>query len=91
MAISPMVVLMALIIVFTVHSVGQTGDKSSDTNLSLTVAFLFASVYAIITSRGFSLNQRIEAYSRGAGASNLMLMLWMRSKGCSTAWTDSYM
>lgn len=72
-----MVVLMVLIIVFTVHSVGQTGDKSSDTNLSLTVAFLFASVYAIITSRGFSLNQRIEAYSRGAGASNLMLMLWI--------------
>ena len=72
-----MVVLMALIIVFTVHSVGQTGNKSSDTNLSLTVAFLFASVYAIITSRGFSLNQRIEAYSRGAGASNLMLMLWI--------------
>ena len=72
-----MVVLMVFIILFTIHSVGQTGDKSSDTNLSLTVAFLFASVYAIITSRGFSLNQRIEAYSRGAGASNLMLMLWI--------------
>lgn len=72
-----MVVLMVFIILFTIHSVGQTGDKSSDTNLSLTVAFLFASVYAIITSRGFSLKQRIEAYSRGAGASNLMLMLWI--------------
>jgi len=68
---------MVFIILFTIHSVGQTGDKSSDTNLSLTVAFLFASVYAIITSRGFSLKQRIEAYSRGAGASNLMLMLWI--------------
>ena len=77
LAISPMVVLMVFIILFTIHSVGQTGDKSSDTNLSLTVAFLFASVYAIITSRGFSLKQRIEAYSRGAGASNLMLMLWI--------------
>ena len=72
-----MVVLLVFIILFTIHSVGQTGDKSSDTNLSLTVAFLFASVYAIITSRGFSLKQRIEAYSRGAGASNLMLMLWI--------------
>ena len=72
-----MVVLMVFIILFTIHSVEQTGDKSSDTNLSLTVAFLFASVYAIITSRGFSLKQRIEAYSRGAGASNLMLMLWI--------------
>ena len=72
-----MVVLMVFIILFTIHSVGQTGDKSSDTNLSLTVAFLFASVYAIITSRGFSLKQRIEAYSRGAGASNLMLSLWI--------------
>jgi Na+/H+ antiporter NhaC len=72
-----MLVLMVFIIVFTIHSVGQTGNKSSDTNLSLTVAFLFASVYAIVTSRGFSLKQRIETFSRGAGASNLMLMLWI--------------
>ncbi|MGI6223675.1 MAG: Na+/H+ antiporter NhaC family protein [Prevotella sp.] len=77
LAVSPMLVLMVFIIVFTIHSVGQTGNKSSDTNLSLTVAFLFASVYAIVTSRGFSLKQRIETFSRGAGASNLMLMLWI--------------
>lgn len=68
---------MALIVMFTIHSVGQTGNKSSDNNLSLTVAFLIASVYAILTSRNFPLDKRIEAYSKGAGASNLMLMLWI--------------
>lgn len=72
-----MIVLLAFIALFTFHSVGKTGDTSSDTNLSMTVAFLFASVYAIITSKDFPLKQNIETYSRGAGASNLMLMLWI--------------
>lgn len=72
-----MIVLLAFIALFTFHSVGKTGDTSSDTNLSMTVAFLFASVYAIIISKDFPLKQNIETYSRGAGASNLMLMLWI--------------
>lgn len=72
-----MFVLMALIAMFTIHSVGQTGNQRSDSNLSLTVAFLIASIYAILTSKKFPLDKRIETYSKGAGSSNLMLMLWI--------------
>lgn len=75
LAISPMLVLMAFILLFTIHAVGQRGQEGD--NLSLVVAFLFASVYAILTSRHFPLNKRIEAYSKGAGSVNLMLMLWI--------------
>ncbi len=72
-----MFALMALIAMFTIHSVGQTGNQRSDSNLSLTVAFLIASIYAILTSKKFPLDKRIETYSKGAGSSNLMLMLWI--------------
>ena len=53
----------------------------------ITVGFLVASIYAIAVSGGFALpfgrrsalplSKRIATYSRGAGAENMMLMLWI--------------
>lgn len=43
----------------------------------LTVAFMFASIYAIAISGGFPLAKRVAMYSKGAGTDNLILMLWI--------------
>ncbi|MCR5680216.1 MAG: Na+/H+ antiporter NhaC family protein [Prevotella sp.] len=42
----------------------------------ITVAFMVASIYAITISRG-PLRQRIDVFSRGAGTSQMMLMIWI--------------
>lgn len=73
-ALSPLLLLIVLIAMFTVYSVDKGKD---DPNLSLTVAFLIASAYAIVISGGLPLRSRIDTYSRGAGSGNLMLMLWI--------------
>ncbi len=72
LALSPLMILIGLIAVFTVYSV-----ENRDSNLSLTVAFMLASIYAVAISGGMPVKQRIDTYSRGAGAGNLMLMLWI--------------
>lgn len=74
MALSPLFVLIVFIIVFTVYSVDKT---ESEPNLSLSVAFMISSIYAIIISGGLPVRKRIDTYSKGAGATNLMLMLWI--------------
>ena len=57
---------------------GYSADEShKDTSLSLTVAFMVSSIYAVAISGGMPIKKRIDTYSRGAGASNLMLMLWI--------------
>ena len=43
----------------------------------ITVAFMISSIYAVGISSGYPLKKRIETYSKGAGTSNLMLMLWI--------------
>ena len=40
-------------------------------------AFLIASVYAMLISRGETLEKRIEAFSRGAGNKSVLLMIWI--------------
>lgn len=74
MALSPLFVLIVFIVVFTVYSVDKT---ESEPNLSLSVAFMISSIYAIIISGGLPVRKRIDTYSKGAGATNLMLMLWI--------------
>ena len=74
LALSPLLVLIAFILMFTIYLV----DKSkNEPNLSLSVAFMLSSIYAIIISGGLPIKKRIDTFSRGAGASNLMLMLWI--------------
>ncbi len=43
----------------------------------ISVAFLITSIYAICTCRGLPLRERVTLFSRGAGDSNIMLMLWI--------------
>nr|WP_293505250.1 Na+/H+ antiporter NhaC family protein [Prevotella sp.] len=74
LALSPLFLLIVLIVAFTVYSV-DTSHK--DTNLSLTVAFMISSIYAIAISGGMPIKSRVDTYSKGAGANNLMLMLWI--------------
>ena len=74
LALSPLVLLIAMIALLT----GYSADEShKDTSLSLTVAFMVSSIYAVAISGGMPIKKRIDTYSRGAGANNLMLMLWI--------------
>ena len=43
----------------------------------ITVAFMVASIYAVMVSGGMPLKQRIDVYSRGASSEQMMLMLWI--------------
>ena len=43
----------------------------------ITVGFLVASIYAVIISGGLPLRKRIDIYSKGAGTSQMMLMIWI--------------
>ena len=74
LALSPLFLLIVLIVAFTVYSVDAS---HKDTNLSLTVAFMISSIYAIAISGGMPIKSRVDTYSNGAGANNLMLMLWI--------------
>ena len=74
LALSPLFLLIVLIVAFTIYSVDAS---HKDTNLSLTVAFMISSIYAIAISGGMPIKSRVDTYSKGAGANNLMLMLWI--------------
>ena len=74
LALSPLILLIGMIALFTGYS---AEENHKDTNLSLTVAFMFSSIYAVAISGGMPIKKRIDTYCRGAGASNLMLMLWI--------------
>lgn len=71
---SPLFLLIILIVAFTVYSVDSSHQ---DTSLSLTVAFMISSIYAVAISGGMPVRKRVDTYSKGAGANNLMLMLWI--------------
>ena len=68
-ALSPLAVFIALYLVTSIIA----GDFYK---VPITVAFLTTSVYAIVTSKG-SLRERIDIFSRGAGTSQMMLMIWI--------------
>ena len=70
LALSPLIVFVVLYLVTSI----VVGDFYK---VPITVAFMIASIYAIATSKGSPIMHRIAVYSRGAGTSNLMLMLWI--------------
>lgn len=74
LALSPLFLLIVLIVAFTVYSVDSSHQ---DASLSLTVAFMISSIYAVAISGGMPVRKRVDTYSKGAGANNLMLMLWI--------------
>ena len=69
-ALSPLVVFIVLYLVTSI--VARDFYK-----VPITVAFMAASVYAVIIFGGRPLKERIDVYSRGAGTSQMMLMLWI--------------
>ena len=67
---SPLVVFIVLYLVTSI--VARDFYK-----VPITVAFMVASVYAVVIFGGRPLKERIDVYSRGAGTSQMMLMLWI--------------
>lgn len=69
-ALSPLLVFITLYLVTSLIA----GDFYK---VPITVAFMFSSVYAVIVCGGVPWSERIGIFSRGAGTSNMMLMLWI--------------
>lgn len=45
--------------------------------VSITVAFCLTAIYAMVLPDGLSLERRLEMFARGAGDSNVLLMIWV--------------
>ena len=70
MAISPIVVFLGVYLVVSL----VIGDFYK---MPIAVALVIASVWAVAVFRGKSLAQRIEIFSKEAGGSNVMYMVWI--------------
>ena len=70
LALSPIAVFLAVYVVTSIIA----GDFYK---VPISVAFLITAIYAIATCRGLPLRERITLFSKGAGDSNIMLMLWI--------------
>ena len=69
-ALSPLLVFIVLYLVTSI--IARDFYK-----VPITVAFMVASIYAVTISGGIPLKKRIDIYSRGAGTSQMMLMIWI--------------
>lgn len=70
LALSPLLVFLCIYLVSSI--VAQDFYK-----IPVSVAFLIASIYALIISRGKSLEEKIDVFSSGAGNKNVLLMIWI--------------
>ena len=69
-ALSPLLVFIVLYLVSSI--IARDFYK-----VPITVAFMVASIYAVIMAGGIPLRKRIDIYSRGAGTGQMMLMIWI--------------
>ena len=69
-ALSPLMVFIVLYLVTSI--IARDFYK-----VPITVAFMAASMYAMIISGGIPLRERIDIYSRGAAKGQMMLMIWI--------------
>ena len=69
-ALSPLVVFILLYLVTSIIA----GDFYK---VPITVAFMAASMYAVVVCGGLPLGKRIDIFSRGAGTGQMMLMIWI--------------
>ncbi len=69
-ALSPLAVFIVLYLVTSI--IARDFYK-----VPITVAFLAASVYAVVISGGLPLRHRIDIFSKGAATSQMMLMIWI--------------
>ena len=70
LALSPLLVFIVLYLVTSI--IARDFYK-----VPITVAFMISSIYAVATSWNFPLPKRIDMFSKGAGTSNMMMMLWI--------------
>ena len=69
-ALSPLAVFIVLYLVTSI--IARDFYK-----VPITVAFMAASMYAVLISGGIPLHERIDIYSRGAAKGQMMLMIWI--------------
>ena len=69
-ALSPLLVFIVLYLVTSI--IARDFYK-----VPITVAFMVASIYAVIMAGGIPLRKRLVIYSRGAGTGQMMLMIWI--------------
>ena len=69
-ALSPLAVFIVLYLVTSI--IARDFYK-----VPITVAFMAASMYAVIISGGIPLRKRIDIYSKGAATGQMMLMIWI--------------
>ena len=70
LALSPLIVFLCVYLVSSI--IAQDFYK-----IPISSAFLIASVYAVLITRGRSLQEKISAFSEGAGNKNVLLMIWI--------------
>ena len=70
LALSPIGAMIALLVGLSVYYSGVS-------NAPLLVVFVLTAIVAIATTRGEKLTDRIAIFSRGAGSTNLLLMVWI--------------
>ena len=70
LALSPIIVLLTIYLAGSIVA----GDFYK---IPIAVAFMTASVYAIAITRGGTINERIDNFSKGAGNPRIMYMVWI--------------
>ena len=70
LALSPLVVFLALYLISSLI-------VKDFYKVPVASAFLLASIYAILISRGGKLERKVAVFSRGAGDKNVLLMIWI--------------
>ena len=70
LALSPIVVLLTIYLIGSIIA----GDFY---RIPIAVAFLVSSMYAIAITKGHTLNERIDLFSKGAANTRIMYMVWI--------------
>jgi Na+/H+ antiporter NhaC len=70
LALSPLIVFLCLYLVTSII-------VNDFYKIPITVAFLVASAYAIIITKGQTLERRLSIFSEGASNKNILLMIWI--------------
>lgn len=68
--LSPLALMAFLFVVFGVF-------LGSFSKIPIAIVFILSVVYALFTMRGLPLSERIRIFSKGAGRSNLLMMIWI--------------
>lgn len=70
LALSPLAVFIILYLVTSIIA-------NDFYKVPISVAFMVASIYAVMMTGGIPIRKRVDIYSKGAGTEQMMLMLWI--------------